>query len=92
MNGGTNFFDPLRNALRLINESRFKNADIVFVTDGEANLPDEFIEKFNDTKTQKKFECLSVLIGNGKRSTVNSFSDKIVRANNFTEAGEAFEI
>ncbi len=92
MNGGTNFYDPLRNALRLINESRFKNAVIVFVTDGEANLPDEFVEKFNDTKIQKKFECLSVLIGNGKEYTVKRFSDKVIYADDFTEAGEAFEI
>ena len=49
-----------------MNEGRlvYERADIVFVTDGQANLPDEFIEELRSTKDKKKFECLSVLIGN----------------------------
>ena len=60
LGGGTNFYDPLKKSLSLINESRFKQADLVFVTDGQANLPKEFIEEFSRTKDKKKFECLSV--------------------------------
>lgn len=93
MNGGTNFYDPLQKSLELINESRFKNADIVFVTDGDSHLPEEFIEKFNDCKNQKRFECLSVLIGHeAKERTVKQFSDKVIYAKDFTEAEKAFEL
>ena len=35
LGGGTNFALPLDQAMNVINESRFKQADIVFVTDGE---------------------------------------------------------
>lgn len=93
LRGGTNFYEPLKKSLDLINENRFKNADIVFVTDGDANLEDEFVAKFNESKKQKKFECLSVLIGkHTSRSTVNKFSNRIIYANDFTEAEKAFEI
>lgn len=91
--GGTNFYDPLKKSLDLINESRFKNADIVFVTDGDAQLPNEFVTKFIETKKQKRFECLSVLIGNeASDQTVRKFSDKVIYAKDFTEAEKAFEI
>ncbi|WP_047981731.1 vWA domain-containing protein [Ornithinibacillus contaminans] len=93
LGGGTNFYDPLKKSLKLINKSRFKNADIVFVTDGEANLGDDFIVKFNQDKKQNDFQCLSVIIGKGVREdTVSRFSDKIVKAKDFTEANEVFEI
>ena len=35
LGGGTNFALPLERAMNVINESRFKQADLVFVTDGE---------------------------------------------------------
>ncbi|MBO1912029.1 VWA domain-containing protein, partial [Microvirga sp. 3-52] len=35
LGGGTDFTLPLQEAVRVINESRFKQADVVFVTDGE---------------------------------------------------------
>ncbi|MEC1158718.1 vWA domain-containing protein [Cytobacillus horneckiae] len=93
MSGGTNFFAPLKNALQLINGSRFKNADIIFVTDGEANLTKEFIEEFNKIKVQKKFQCLSILIGsNVNEETVSKFSDNTVKAKDFTQADKAFEV
>jgi uncharacterized protein with von Willebrand factor type A (vWA) domain len=93
LKGGTNFYEPLKKSLDLINESRFKNADIVFVTDGEANLTDEFVTKFNESKKHKHFECLSILIGKeAKENTVKKFSDKVIRTKDFIEAGKAFEI
>lgn len=93
MRGGTNFYAPLRESLNLINKSSFKNADIVFVTDGEANLPNEFIQEFNDIKKKKEFECLTILLGNDtSERNVRPFSDKIIKGIDFTEADQAFEI
>ena len=77
----------------LINESRFKQADIIFVTAGQANLPKEFIEEFSCTKDKKKFECLSVLIGrDADIDTVQKFSDRVVNADDFMEVDEAFRL
>jgi len=93
LGGGTNFYDPLRQSLSLIKESRFNQADIVFVTDGQANLPDEFIEELRSTKDKKKFECLSVLIGEGADfQTVQKFSDRVINADDFMVADAAFSI
>ena len=88
---GTNFYDPLKQSLTLIKESRFKQADIVFVTDGQANLPNEFIEELRSTKDKKKFECLSVLIGGEVDcQTVQKFSDRVINADDFIGVDAAF--
>ncbi|KAA9023791.1 vWA domain-containing protein [Niallia endozanthoxylica] len=93
LGGGTNFYDPLKQFLSLINESRFKQADIVFVTDGQANLPDEFLEEYRSTKDKKKFQCLSVLIGRKVDfQTVQKFCDRVINADDFLAADEAFKI
>jgi uncharacterized protein with von Willebrand factor type A (vWA) domain len=92
-NGGTNFYHPLKKALNLIIESRFKDADIIFVTDGDATLPYEFIEKFNKVKRQKKFGMKTILIGfEAKDESLKPVSDEIIHANDFMEADKAFEI
>jgi uncharacterized protein with von Willebrand factor type A (vWA) domain len=44
LGGGTNFALPLDRALKVINESRFKQADVVFVTDGEDRVKTSFLK------------------------------------------------
>lgn len=86
LDGGTNFYHPLTQSLRLIKGSRFKNADIVFVTDGEASLANDFLRNFNEAKKKEGFSVLSLLIGNhAKESTVSSFSDEIYHARDFND-------
>ncbi|MFZ7947253.1 MULTISPECIES: vWA domain-containing protein [Bacillaceae] len=93
LGGGTNFERPLKQALTTINKSRFEKADVVFITDGEANVSDSFLGKFNKAKKEKKFNVLSLVIGS-PRTSVESFSDKVVNIRNFEDEGafEAFEI
>ncbi len=93
LGGGTDFALPLDGALKVINESRFKQADLVFVTDGEDLVKDSFLETFNKKKKEKEFNVLSLLIGNNTK-TVERFSDKIVNIKDFDDAGSftAFEI
>lgn len=93
LGGGTNFYDPLTQAMKHIHTSRFKNADIVFVTDGDANLSSEMYSKFNKFKKQKEFSMVSVMIGSSANSdTLKPISDKVIYASDFTKAGGAFEI
>ncbi|WP_260858088.1 VWA domain-containing protein [Bacillus sp. FJAT-22090] len=91
--GGTNFALPLDKALNVINESRFKSADIVFVTDGEDTVPNSFIETFNKKKKDKDFHVLTLVIGGGME-TVKQFADKVIQIKDFNEEGSftAFEI
>ncbi|WP_255367992.1 VWA domain-containing protein [Psychrobacillus sp. OK032] len=93
LGGGTNFTLPLDGALSVINESRFKQADIVFVTDGEDRLTASFLEAFNRKKKEKNFSVLSLLIG-CSIDTVEQFADKVIKVKDFDEEGSftAFEI
>lgn len=94
MGGGTNFINPLSDSLKLIKGNRFKNADIVFVTDGNASLPDYFIDYFLEEKKKLGFSVLSLLIGNISESTIKEFSDEIHCAKDFKDenAHELFKI
>jgi len=93
LGGGTNFALPLDQALGVINESRFKQADLVFVTDGEDTLNDSFLLAFNKKKKEKNFNVLSLVLGSSLH-IVEQFSDRVVQVYDFDDAGSftAFEI
>lgn len=94
LGGGTNFESPLSMAANVISKSRFKKADIVFVTDGEAGVTDRFIESWNELKAKKDFRVLSLLIGTECDNVVKLFSDRVVKASGFQDDAvhAAFEI
>lgn len=93
LSGGTDFSLPLSKSLSTINESRFKQSDVVFVTDGEDRIKDSFLEEFNKKKKEKAFNVLSFIIGSST-NTVEQFSDKVVMVKDFEDEGSyaAFEI
>ncbi|MFJ7936449.1 VWA domain-containing protein [Sporosarcina sp. NPDC096371] len=93
LGGGTNFALPLDEAVNIINESRYKQADVVFVTDGEDRVKESFLEAFNKKKKEKSFNVLSLVIG-CSTDTVEQFSDKVVQVKDFDDEGSfiAFEI
>ncbi|MFC2946784.1 vWA domain-containing protein [Virgibacillus sediminis] len=93
LGGGTNFEAPLRKGIEVIRNSRFKKADIVFVTDGEAPISEGFLRYLNNQKGEKGFHVLTLLIGSSSKS-VQIFSDKVLQVRDFTDEGSftAFEI
>lgn len=80
-NGGTNFEAPLNKALELIKDSTFKDADIVFITDGDCYVSDSFSRKFNQIKQEKEFKTMGVLVNMGRGhvsdSSLKEFCDSI---------------
>ncbi len=85
--GGTNFEEPLNKALELLEESKFKGGDIVFITDGESNVNDAWLKSFEELKDKLKFKVYSVLIDLSEREswwTLSSFSDKVTSISNLT--------
>ena len=56
-------------------------------------IKDSFLEEFNKKKKEKAFNVLSFTIGSSA-NTVEQFSDKVVRVNDFEDEGSyaAFEI
>ena len=62
LDGGTNFETPMSEALCLMKEYGFENADIVFITDGECELPQNFIDELHQQQVQHHFTVTGVLL------------------------------
>ena len=62
LNGGTDFQTPMEEALRLMKEEGFENADIVFITDGECALPQEYLEQLHQEQAAHRFTVTGVLL------------------------------
>lgn len=65
LGGGTNFQKPLEHALRLIQDGGFENADIVFITDGECELPEDYLEELHAKQAAHRFNVTGVLLDSG---------------------------
>lgn len=66
LNGGTDFATPMTEALRLMAQEGFENADIVFLTDGECELPPEYVEALCTHQAERKFTVTGILLDAGK--------------------------
>lgn len=91
-NGGTSFEAPLNEALELIKDSTFKNADIVFITDGDCYVSDGFSRKFKQTKEEKDFRTLGVLVNMGRGhvsdSSLKEFCDNITLVSDIADLND----
>ena len=65
LNGGTDFQTPMEEALRLMKEEGFENADIVFITDGECELPEEYRKELRWEQVAHRFTVTGVLLDKG---------------------------
>jgi len=91
-NGGTDFDRPLREAVKVMDDAAFKKGDIIFITDGEAQISDEFLHgEFTRVKREKDFHVISVVIGYQDRS-VRPFSDVIAKPQKGNDAALEFVI
>jgi uncharacterized protein with von Willebrand factor type A (vWA) domain len=85
--GGTDFEDPLNKALEFLQKSRFKKGDVVFITDGECDVSNEWLNKFLEEKRELNFQVFSVLIdltGREKPESLKKFSDKVTAISKLT--------
>ncbi|MCL6443703.1 MAG: hypothetical protein K6T83_09660 [Alicyclobacillus sp.] len=90
--GGTDFERPLKEAVKVMDEAAFKRGDIVFITDGEARVSDEFLHgEFARVKNEKEFHVISVVIGYNDHS-VRPFSDIIAKPQVADDATLSFVI
>jgi uncharacterized protein with von Willebrand factor type A (vWA) domain len=91
MNGGTDFTSPLAKAISIIeSKERFKNADILFVTDGEDRLSDTFTRSYHNIKKKLQFNCMSVMLKGSQREIdiLKTFSDEVFNAADLLETAE----
>ncbi|MEW5936069.1 MAG: VWA domain-containing protein, partial [Bacillota bacterium] len=76
--GGTDFEAPLRKAQELLEKSEYRKGDVVFVTDGQAEVSDSFLQEFRAAKARKGFAVWTVLV-DVYTSAVERFSDGVER-------------
>jgi uncharacterized protein with von Willebrand factor type A (vWA) domain len=90
--GGTNFEAPLQKACKLIEDSTFKEADILFISDGDCGVSSDFLRKFKRLKEEKEFRCFGVLVdvgGHSAYTTLNEFCDNVTNISNIAELSNA---
>jgi len=97
-NGGTSFYPPLDKARKLIQRTpELKKAYILFITDGEAGLSDEYQKDFNEFKKRNEVTMQTIIIGHDGEgyggSVLKGVSDKMTYIEELTDkiAEDLFE-
>lgn len=96
MDGGTDFMAPLNRARKCISEEvNFHKADIIFITDGECAVSNDWLKDFKGWKTSKDVSVFSVLINTGwgcSDASLKEFSDKITILSDIVSKGDTIAI
>jgi len=92
-NGGTDFEPPISEAVKLIEkEQAAKKADLVFITDGDAEVSDQFITALKNDKQRLGFSIFSVVVACRDTATVERFSNEVVKLEDVAADAAAVEI
>ena len=62
LGGGTNFERPNREAIHLMEPKGFEKADVVFITDGECELPDGCQQELQVSQAAYHFTVTGILL------------------------------
>ena len=86
LGGGTDFKPPMREAVSLMENEGFERADLVFITDGECVLPDDFVEQLREKQTELGFSVTGILLdtGGGMDFSLREFCEKVYRTSELT--------
>ena len=90
--GGTNFTPPLRSSLDAIEESKYNKADILFITDGESDVENDFLKRFKKVKEEKEFVVQGILVGSGRTAQMERFCDSVTTFKDLNKDGELVNI
>lgn len=88
LNGNTDYATPLQEALRLMEQEGFENADMVFVTDGACALPEGFLTQLKKQQAQRNFHITGVLLDQnaaGFSFSLEPFCTEIFRTSQLTQ-------
>ena len=88
--GGTDFESPIREALRLINEDAFENADILFITDGEDSISDELAFDLQESIQNAQCSVVGLLLdadSPGMAFSLGKFCERIFRISDIDRIG-----
>ncbi len=92
--GGTCFETPLRKARGIIKGEKkdFEKSDIVLITDGEAEITQDTIDKQAAMKKEFGTTLYTIVIKNAVKGELNKISDKVVTLNNLEKDDQAIDI
>jgi uncharacterized protein with von Willebrand factor type A (vWA) domain len=84
--GGTDFEQPLRRAVEAISEGRYRRGDVVFITDGEAQVSDGLIAELEQKRKKHRFKIRGILVDSAHSSTetLERFCDDLRRVTDLT--------
>ncbi len=89
LGGGTDYETPLTEALRLI-RGGFQNADVVFITDGECAVSEQFAEGFKKAKSELGFTVTGLLLdteSSGFAFSLEPFCERVYRTSEIAGDG-----
>lgn len=87
LGGGTDYETPLTQSLALMEQKLFSKADILFITDGECDLPEAFQEEFKAKQAAMGFTVTGILLDKGGSSfsfSLEPFCDAVYRTSELT--------
>ena len=88
LGGGTEFKGPLTKAAEIIEKEGFSNADVLFLTDGDCGVDDEFAESFKKRRAELKFTVTGIVLDKGvcgSTLSLDKISDKVLKLSEMTE-------
>ncbi|NJD53028.1 MAG: VWA domain-containing protein [Candidatus Methanoperedens sp.] len=84
--GGTAFGPALKKATKVVASQAYQKADVVFITDGQDPVAPKFLVEFLNSKKQREFRVLSVLVQSRDNTILKEFSDEIVKVDELLDA------
>ena len=87
LNGGTDFVDPLEEVISLVHNAKLENPDVVFITDGECRLPNDFIPVIRKFKEDTGMKLTGILLDKGQsfEFSLMEFADVVYRTSELLE-------
>ena len=88
LGGGTDFERPIREAIQLMESEGFEKADVVFITDGECELPDACQQELQAAQAAYHFTVTGILLDEGHAGmdfSLKPFCQKIYRTSELTD-------
>ncbi|WP_204141321.1 VWA domain-containing protein [Halomicronema sp. CCY15110] len=85
--GGTNFMEPLSEALDALEKhADLKEADVVFITDGEADVTEGFSKRWREAQQRLNFKVYTLLVGSYVNTSVlERFSDLTIHVRDLSD-------
>ena len=88
LDGNTDYETPLSEAIRLMEQEGFENADLVFVTDGACALTEAYLEELKKKQAKLGFQITGVLLDQnaaGFSFSLESFCTEILRTSELSQ-------